>query len=126
MENWITLIGIVLTFLGGGSCVVSWVLYRRQSKQIKDAEASMAETKADSAEFNYLKERLIFAEQQNLEKEKRFAEQIAVVRQLNADKSELWQRLLDEQKERAKLEIELAVKRCDRKKCGDRLPPNGY
>lgn len=126
MENWITLIGIVLTFLGGGSCVVSWLLFRRQSKQIKDAEASIAATKADSAEFNYLKERLIFAEQQNLEKEKRFAEQTAVVRQLNADKAELWQRLLDEQKERAKLGIELAVKRCDRKKCGDRLPPNGY
>lgn len=126
MEIWVAVVSGVLALFGGGGAVVSWMLFRKQSKRIKNAEADSAETKADAHEFEYLKERLIFAEQQNLEKEKRFADQTSLVRKLNADIAELWQRLLDEQRAKAAVELELQIKRCDRKKCGDRLPPNGY
>lgn len=126
MEIWVAVASGIFALLGGGGVVVSWMLFRKQSKRIKNAEADSAETKADAYEFEYLKERLIFAEQQSLEKEKSFADQTLLVRKLNADIVELWQRLLDEQKAKAAVELELQTKRCDRKKCGDRQPPNEY
>lgn len=39
MADWISILGIVLGFLGGGGVVVTWILYRKQEKRLRNAEA---------------------------------------------------------------------------------------
>lgn len=104
----------IIAILGaiGGWETIRYFINRKQNRRKAEAEA-------DSAEFHVLQETMMFLQAQLLEKERRFAEQTDLVRRLNADTIELTKKC-------GALELELALKRCNKRKCGDREPPNGY
>lgn len=107
--------GVLITALGGIEGVkqfLKWWLNRRNSARIDDA-------KADQEEFRALREYNEFCQTQLSEKEARFVEQTDRLRKVQDD-------LLNLKEENAQLRIELALKRCEKKKCGEREPPNGY
>ena len=85
----------------------------------RKTNARMQETKADSDEFHLLREQIEFLQTQLRDKEVRFAEQTELVRRQNAD-------IIKLMSEKAALDLELVLKRCERKKCAAREPQNGY
>ena len=85
----------------------------------RKTNARMQETKADSDEFHLLREQIEFLQTQLRDKEVRFAEQTELVRKQNAD-------IIKLVNDKAALDLELALKRCERKKCAAREPQNGY
>ena len=85
----------------------------------RKTNARMQETKADSDEFHLLREQIEFLQTQLRDKEVRFAEQTELVRRQNAD-------IIKLMNEKAALDLELVLKRCERKKCAAREPQNGY
>ena len=85
----------------------------------RKTNARMQETKADSDEFHLLREQIEFLQTQLRDKEVRFAEQTELVRKQNAD-------IIKLMNEKAALDLELVLKRCERKKCAAREPQNGY
>ena len=66
-----------------------------------------------------LREQIEFLQTQLRDKEVRFAEQTELVRRQNAD-------IIKLMNEKAALDLELVLKRCERKKCAAREPQNGY
>ena len=123
--NWVETLTVVLGALGGLE-FIKWLFTRRQN-------ARMAESKADSDEFHYLKERIEFADKQLLDKELRFVEQTNLVRELNRQMLELNNQLLEKQVEIGNLKSEVSelraerkMKLCERRGCKDRLPQSGY
>ena len=108
----------IITILGalGGFEAVKWAvktfLNRKTDARIEDAHA-------DSEEFKTLREYNEFLQKQLQDKEARFVEQMERLRNTQTE-------LFALEKEMSKLSIELALKRCEKKKCGDREPPNGY
>ena len=123
--NWIEVIATVAGAFGGLE-LLKWLLTRKQS-------ARMAESKADSDEFHYLKERIEFADKQLFDKEQRFVEQTNLVRDLNRQMLELNTQLLDKQVEIGNLQSEVSelraerkMKLCERRGCEKRLPKSGY
>ena len=122
------LIPTALTILGalGGFEVVKWAFTRKSNTRVAEAEAEVAETKAEREEFYLLRERLELADQQLLAKEERFHEQTQLVRSLQ-------QQLLDKtiengqlQSRIAALEAERSMKLCERRGCAERKPQSGY
>lgn len=105
-----TLVAIITAL--GGLETVRWFVNRKQNKRKIEAEA-------DSAEFHVLQETLMFLQAQLLEKERRFADQTDLVRKLNTE-------IIEQTKKIGSLELELALKRCNRRMCADREPPNGF
>jgi len=101
----------VVSALGGFEGIKWWVN--------RKTNARIAETKADSDEFHLLREQIEFLQTQLKEKEHRFAEQTELVRRQNSD-------IISLTREKAALELELALKRCERKQCTSRKPQNGY
>lgn len=69
MESWIALVSAVLGFLGAGSSVVTFILFRKQSVRIKNAEAFEKEVSALRGEIEALKADLKFEREQR-EKDK--------------------------------------------------------
>lgn len=67
---------------------------------------------ADVEEFKALREYNEFLQKQLIEKEERFVEQTG--------------RLRTVQDELFKAEHRACLEQCEKKKCGDREPPNGY
>ena len=123
--NWIEIIATVAGAFGGLE-LFKWLLIRKQS-------ARMAESKADSDEFHYLKERIEFADKQLFDKEQRFGEQTKLVRVLQRQMLELNTQLLDKQVEIGNLQSEVSelraerkMKLCERRGCEKRLPKSGY
>lgn len=117
--------GGVLTALGGWE-FVKWMLHRKSNTRIAEAHAENIELKNEVDEFHFLRERLVFKEQEMMEKEKRFVEQTDVVRDLQ-------RKLLDQTIENGKLqakictlEAERAMKLCERRGCMQREPQSGY
>lgn len=117
--------GGVLTALGGWE-FVKWMLHRKSNARIAEAHAENIELKNEVEEFHFLRERLVFKEQEMMEKEKRFVEQTDVVRDLQ-------RKLLDQTIENGKLqaristlEAERAMKLCERRGCMQREPQSGY
>ena len=117
--------GGVLTALGGWE-FVKWMLHRKSNARIAEAHAENIELKNEVDEFHFLRERLVFKEQEMMEKEKRFVEQTDVVRDLQ-------RKLLDQTIENGKLqaristlEAERAMKLCERRGCLQREPQSGY
>ena len=115
----------VITALGGWE-FVRWMMNRRSNSRIaaakakqEEANAEKEEACADKEEFAVLKETLEFLQKQIYEKETRFAEQTTVLRKQNED-------IIVLMKDKAKLELELAMKRCNVQKCPKREPQNGY
>lgn len=111
MNDWIMLV----TALGGIEGVkqlLKWLVNRKTDRRISDAHA-------DVEEFKALREYNEFLQKQLSEKEQRFAEQTDRLRKAQDELFELKETNSD-------LKLELALKRCERKKCGDREPQNGY
>lgn len=111
MNDWIMLV----TALGGIEGIkqlAKWWMNRKNSARIEDAQA-------DVEEFKALREYNEFLQKQLSEKEQRFVEQTDRLRKLQDDMFALKETNSD-------LKLELALKRCERKKCGEREPQNGY
>lgn len=109
-----TVVGIIGAL--GGFEALKWAvktfLNRKTDARIEDAHA-------DGEEFKTLREYNEFLQKQLQDKEVRFVEQTERLRTVQTE-------LFALEKEMSSLKIELALKRCERKKCGDREPPNGY
>ena len=85
---------------------------RKTNARIEDAHA-------DAEEFKALREYNEFLQKQLSEKEQRFVEQTDRLRKVQDE-------LFTLKETNSDLKLELALKRCERKKCGDREPQNGY
>lgn len=112
--NWETITTIIITL--GGFEGIKWGITTWINRK---TNARRAETQADSDEFHLLREQIEFLQTQLKDKELRFAEQTEIVRKQNSD-------IINLTKEKAALELELALKRCERKLCTNRQPQNGY
>lgn len=111
MNDWIMLV----TALGGVEGLkqlAKWWMTRKSSKRIDEAHA-------DAEEFKALREYNEFLQKQLSEKELRFVEQTDRLRKVQDELFSVKENCSD-------LKLELAMKRCERRKCGDREPQNGY
>lgn len=119
----------ILTTLGGWE-LIKWLLTRRSNQRIAEASADTAETSAEQEEWALLERREQFMQTQLVLKEERVADLTDRLRIEREKVIELMDKLAEaeiaHQKEVAELKLELAVKRCDRKRCTKRIPPNGY
>lgn len=106
----------IIAILGGigGLEFIKWLFTRKRA--------------ARSDEFKLLRETNEFLQTQQLEKEKRFAEQTQVLRATQRDLLETTKREADSgiahAREIAALNVELARVRCEDTDCPFRLPPN--
>lgn len=111
LETVITIVGALGGFEG-----IKWVFNfyanRKTNARIEDA-------RADNEEFKALREYNEFLQKQLSDKEERFVEQTGRLRKVQDE-------LYAEKEERSRLNLELALKRCEKRKCGDREPQNGY
>lgn len=117
----------------GGLELIKWLFNRKASAKVAEAEAEAAQTKAEEDEFHLKRERLQFADEQLLEKDKRYAElsskyyeQTLLVRKLNEQAIEREQLIGRLNVEVAELKAERAMKLCERRGCGDRQPQSGW
>ena len=85
----------------------------------RKTNARIADAQADVEEFKALRENNEFLQKQLSEKEERFVEQTGRLRQVQDELFTLKESYSD-------VKLELALKRCEKKKCGDREPQNGY
>lgn len=85
----------------------------------RKTNARIADAQADAEEFKALREYNEFLQKQLSDKEKRFVEQTGRLRQVQDELFALKESFSD-------VKLELALKRCEKKKCGDREPQNGY
>ena len=111
MNDWVML----MTALGGIEGIkqlIKWWMSRKTKARIEDAHA-------DVEEFKALREYNEFLQKQLSEKEQRFVEQTDRLRKVQDE-------LFTLKEANSDLKLELALKRCERKKCGDREPQNGY
>lgn len=107
----LTTIATIIATLGGWEAV-KYFLDRKTNKRKAEAEA-------DSVEFTVLRQSVEFLQIQLQNKEKRFAEEIEVVRKLTTENLELTS-------ENVKLKTERALKLCERRNCAQREPQSGY
>lgn len=119
---------ILLTFISSTAftSVIGLILHRNAVRRLKLAEADRAElevskteVEVDSDKYALLERRCVFLEERLLKADERDADKTAQIRTLN-------EKILSAREENASLRIEYTCKRCDRKKCKRRLPPNGY
>ena len=106
MDDWVMLV----TALGGIEGIkqlIKWWMSRKTN------------ARADVEEFKALREYNEFLQKQLSEKEQRFVEQTDRLRKVQDE-------LFTLKEANSDLKLELALKRCERKKCGDREPQNGY
>lgn len=111
MNDWVML----MTALGGIEGIkqlIKWWMSRKTNARIEDVHA-------DVEEFKALREYNEFLQKQLSEKEQRFVEQTDRLRKVQDE-------LFTLKETNSDLKLELALKRCERKKCGDREPQNGY
>lgn len=110
----------------GGWELVKWLLTRRANKKIATATADQAEIQTEEAEFVYLRKRIEFSEQQLAEKEQRFSEQTAVLRQAQRELLDMTIAKGKAEARVAALEAERSMKLCERRGCAQRQPQSGY
>lgn len=91
---------------------VNFYTNRKTNARIEDA-------RADGEEFKALREYNEFLQKQLSDKEERFVEQTGRLRQVQDE-------LFTLKEDHSNLKLELALKRCEKKKCGEREPQNGY
>lgn len=111
MNDWVMLV----TALGGIEGIkqlIKWWMSRKTNARIEDVHA-------DVEEFKALREYNEFLQKQLSVKEQRFVEQTDRLRKAQDE-------LFTLKEANSDLKLELALKRCERKKCGDREPQNGY
>lgn len=125
----ISIFATIVTALGGIE-LIKWWYTRKSNKRLASASADTAETTAEQSEWALLERREQFMQSQLVLKEERVADLTEQLRLERASRIELMDKLAEaeiaHQKEVAELKLELAVKRCDRKRCSKRIPPNGY
>lgn len=125
----ISIFATIVTALGGIE-LIKWWYTRKSNKRLAVATADTAETTAEQNEWALLERREQFMQSQLVLKEERVADLTEQLRLERASRIELMDKLAEaeiaHQKEVAELKLELAVKRCDRKRCSKRIPPNGY
>lgn len=100
----------------GGAEGIKWGLRAWLNRK---TNARIADAQADVEEFKALREYNEFLQKQLSDKEKRFVEQTGRLRQVQDELFALKESYSD-------VKLELALKRCEKKKCGDREPQNGY
>ena len=110
----------------GGIEFLKWLWTRKSKTRMAAAEADAAKLKVEKDEFQLLRDRLQYADQQLIEKEQRFNEQTNLLRETN-------RQLLEQIKENgllsakvASLEAERAMKLCQVRMCPKREPQSGY
>lgn len=110
----------------GGIEFLKWLWIRKSKARMAAAEADAAELKVEKDEFQLIRERLQYSDQQLMEKEQRFNEQTNLLRDTN-------RQLLEQIKENgllsakvASLEAERAMKLCQVRMCPKREPQSGY
>lgn len=111
LNDWI----VIVTAMGGIEGIkqlVKWWMSRKTNARIEEA-------RADIEEFKALREYNEFLQKQLSAKEERFVEQTDRLRRAQDE-------LFAEKEKNSQLGIELALKRCEKKKCGSREPQNGY
>lgn len=108
----------ILAIIGamGGIEGIKWGIHAWANRK---TNARIADAQADVEEFKALREYNEFLQKQLSEKEERFVEQTGRLRQVQDELFTLKESYSD-------VKIELALKRCEKKKCGDREPQNGY
>jgi|GEM_PF-160641 hypothetical protein len=111
----LTVIGSVIGAMGGVEAIKWGVTAWRNRK----TDARIEDARADAEEFKALREYNEFLQKQLSDKEERFVEQTGRLRQVQDELFALKESYSD-------VKLELAMKRCERKKCGDREPQNGY
>lgn len=116
--SWIESLVLVLGAVGGLE-FIKWLFTRKSSGRV-------AEAKADTDEFRYLRERIEFADKQLLDKEQRFKEQTDMVRDLNRQLLEKQTQIGDLQSQVSELLAERKMKLCERRGCQDRQPQSNY
>ena len=107
----LTTIATIIATLGGWE-TIKYFLDRKTNKRKAEAEA-------DSVEFTVLRQSVEFLQIQLQNKEKRFAEEIEVVRKLTTENLQLTS-------ENVKLKTERSLKLCERRNCVQREPQSGY
>lgn len=107
----LTTIATIIATLGGWE-TIKYFLNRKTNKRKAEAEA-------DSVEFMVLRQSVEFLQVQLQNKEKRFAEEIEVVRKLTTENLQLTS-------ENVKLKTERSLKLCERRNCAQREPQSGY
>lgn len=107
----LTIIATIIATLGGWE-TIKYFLNRKTNKRKAEAEA-------DSVEFTVLRQSVEFLQIQLQNKEKRFAEEIEVVRKLTTENLQLTS-------ENVKLKTERSLKLCERRNCVQREPQSGY
>lgn len=107
----LTTIATIIATLGGWEAL-KYFLNRKTNKRKAEAEA-------DSVEFTVLRQSVEFLQVQLQNKEKRFAEEIEVVRKLTTENLQLTS-------ENVKLKTERSLKLCERRNCAQREPQSGY
>ncbi|MBQ5596360.1 MAG: hypothetical protein IIU75_04715, partial [Rikenellaceae bacterium] len=70
MENWVAIVSLIFNLLLGGGVVTTFLLYRKQSVRIKNAEAFSAEVAVLRAEVEELRKSLDFERRQREEDKK--------------------------------------------------------
>ena len=108
----------ILAIIGamGGIEGIKWGIRAWANRK---TNARIADAQADVEEFKALREYNEFLQKHLSEKEERFVEQTGRLRQVQDELFTLKESYSD-------VKIELALKRCEKKKCGDREPQNGY
>ena len=122
---------IVIAF--GGLELLKWLYTRKSKSRVAEAEAELAQLKADKEQYHFLRERIealnkdIASYQQSArDTRQQYDEQTQHVRTLN-------QKLIDKEQENGDLKAKIAellaerkMKLCERRGCGDRQPQSGY
>ncbi len=112
--NW----DILLTLLGalGGLETIKWLSDRKNFRRLSKAQADSGQTEAAAARERLYEETILFLQTQLKEKEMRFAEQTAALRQSMQQELALTRNYNT-------LEIRYLTSRCDNFNCPHRQPP---
>lgn len=89
MEAWVSIVSIIFNLLLGGGVITTFLLYRKQSVRIKNAEAFSAEVAVLRAEVEELRNSLEFERKQREEDKKIIARVEALNSALFNDKNGL-------------------------------------
>lgn len=118
MENILTILGAL-----GGFEFIKWLVRfftnRSNDKLTDETLAEREKYKTLENHIEFIQKELKEKEQRFVEKEQRFVEQ---TERLRATQDQLYKA----EREKAAAELELALKRCEIRKCGKREPQNGY
>ena len=118
MENILTILGAL-----GGFEFIKWIVRffanRKNDRLTEDTLAEREKYKTLESHIEFLQNELREKEERFVDKEKRFVEQTERLRNTQ-------DQLYKAEREKAAAELELALKRCEVKKCPQRIPQNGY